>query len=180
MRGYGKCNRNEPETARGGGGGWHQPHSGYRPPADSTRGNTAISSSFQTAAEVYGDTNPKFPSSTEKNNAAHGSHSPPPSGRLPNSSVGLRKTRFEAPRRLGDAGAGTTNSTGGISNQGSSRGNGGQAEQASGNKVDDECNNERDKLRAALQGAIVRISMTRAYRAAQIHLVIVLSSVVVS
>ncbi len=152
MRGHGKCNRNEPETSRG---GWRQPHSGYRPPDNTTvRGNTGISASFQTAAEVYGEANPTF-SSTEKNNA-HGTNSPP-SDRLPNSSVGLRKPRFEAPRRLGDA-PGTT-SKGGVCHQGSSRGSGGQGEQASRNKVDDEGNNERDKLRAALQGAIVRISV---------------------
>eukprot|EP01084_Bolivina_argentea_P182110 314458_1 len=86
VRGHGKCNVYEKETDRG--GGWRQPpHSGYRPPGSTTvRGNTDISTSFQTAAEVYGASNPVL-SSTERNNNVCGTNSPPPSDRLPNSSV---------------------------------------------------------------------------------------------
>ncbi len=157
VRGHGKCNIHEKETDRGG-GRRQPPHSGYRPPGSTTvRRNTDISTSFQTAAEVYGESNPTL-SSTERNNNVRDTNSPPPSDRLPNSSVGLRRPRFEVPRRIGDTPG--TSGGGGICQQGSSRSSGGgQGQQASsGNKVDDEgANSDKGKLRAALQGAIVRI-----------------------
>ncbi len=184
QRGNNNNSIEEPETGRG---GWYSHrrthHTSSRTPGTTTvRGGNSNTASacgdvsrfpFQTAAEViYNDnnkSNPKLLSPSKERNVHYGGgggngNGSPPYDILPNSSVGLRRTRFEPPRRLGNA-TGTSGCGGGGGDGGgvyqqqnsSFRGSGSQGQQTSGDKVDGEGNSERDKLRAALQGAIVRI-----------------------